>query len=177
MYEKDSDKRVCQVRISKNEEEVICGKKLSGMYASNMKKHLKLQHKEAFKKFEEEENERSKSSVSKRKRDSNSTTSQLTIKETLRPTLHPKDSKKQKAITRKSALFVGSTQCSFMSSKIVLNFETFSQKWTASTTYLIKRSWVRKLTRCTVIYSLTSPLFWSRRNELAFVATYGQSRI
>ena len=112
MYEKDSDKSVCQVRISKNEEEVICGKKLSGMYASNMKKHLKLQHKEAFKKFEEEENERSKSNVSKRKRlkrDSNSTTSQLTIKEALRPTLYPRDSKKQKAITRKLALFVGST--------------------------------------------------------------------
>ena len=56
-YEKDSDKSVCQVRISKNEEEVewnVC---------LQHEEHLKLQHKEAFKKFEEEENERSKSSV------------------------------------------------------------------------------------------------------------------
>ena len=43
-YERDHDKSVCQVRISKNEEEVIHGKKLCGMYASNVKKNLKLQH-------------------------------------------------------------------------------------------------------------------------------------
>ena len=46
------------------------------------KKHLKLQHKEPFKKFEEEQNEK------------------------LSPTLYPKDSK---PIIRKLALFVGST--------------------------------------------------------------------
>ena len=128
-------------------------KKLSGMYA--------------FKKF---------SSVSKRKRDSNSTTSQLTVKEALRPTLYPKDSKKQKAITRQLALFVGSTNVPLCLVDCP-EFRDLLTEWTTSTTYLIERSWARKSTKCIVIYSIISPLFWNTRKELGFVATYGRSSV
>lgn len=38
--------------------EEVCGKELSGMYASNLKKHLEV-HKEAFTNFQKEEEEKS----------------------------------------------------------------------------------------------------------------------
>ncbi len=71
-----------------------------------MKKHLKLQHKDAYLKFEQKESERNKLVIFKRKSNGQS---QPTIKEALRPSLYPNDSKKQICITRKLALFVGST--------------------------------------------------------------------
>ena len=107
-YEKEKDKSVCQVKITKDEKEVICGKELSGVYSSNMKKHLKMHHKEAFQKFEKEEGERKEAESSMKRKDS-TLVSQMTMKQVLKPTLLPKDSKKQLAITKKLAIFVGAT--------------------------------------------------------------------
>ena len=109
-YEKEKDKCVCQVKIIKDEKEEICGKELSGVYSSNMKKHLKIHHKAAFEKFEEEEGERKIVESSMKKKDSTLVShSQMTIKQALKSNLYPKDSKKQLAITRKLAVFVGAT--------------------------------------------------------------------
>ena len=109
-YEKEKDKCVCQVKITKDEKEVICGKELSGVYSSNMKKHLKMYHKADFHKFEQEEGERKIAESSMKKKDSTLVShSQMTIKQALKSNLYPKDSKKQLAITRKLAVFVGAT--------------------------------------------------------------------
>ena len=109
-YEKDSDKSVCQVSIEKEGKPVKCRKELKGTFTSNMKKHLRLHHKETFKKFEQEENERQKAEVLRRRKDSTLvSSSQQTIKEALKPSLYPKDSKKQLAITKKLGLFIGAT--------------------------------------------------------------------
>ena len=107
-YEKERDKSVCQVKITKDEKEVTCGKELSGVYSSNMKKHLKMHHREAFQKFEKEEGERKKAESSMKRKDS-TLVSQMTIKQVLKQNRFPKDSKKQLAITKKLAIFVGAT--------------------------------------------------------------------
>ena len=109
-YEKDADKCVCQVSIEKEgAEPVICGKELKGSYASNMKKHLKQKHKEAFTKLEQEEQKRQRTEVAKRKGKESGCSSQTTIQEALRPSSYPEGSKKQLAITKKLAIFVGAT--------------------------------------------------------------------
>ena len=107
-YEKERDKCVCQVKITKDEKEVTCGKELSGFYSSNMKKHLRMHHKAAFQKFEQQEGERKKAESSMKKKDS-TLVSQMTIKQVLKSNHYPKDSKKQLAITKKLAVFVGAT--------------------------------------------------------------------
>ena len=109
-YEKEKDKSVCQVCVQKEGKKDICGKTLNGTFTSNMKKHLKVCHKEAYKKFEQEENERQKKSNGVRRLNSTlASSSQMTIKDFLKPTLYPKDSKKQLAITKKLAIFIGAT--------------------------------------------------------------------
>ena len=49
---------MCQVKTTKDEKEVTCGKELRGVYSSNIKKHLKMHHKAAFQTFKQEEGER-----------------------------------------------------------------------------------------------------------------------
>ena len=44
-YYKESDVSVCEVIVSKSgEEERYCGKELKGMFASNLKKHIRVNH-------------------------------------------------------------------------------------------------------------------------------------
>ena len=88
-YEKERDKCVCQVKITKDEKEVTCGKELSGFYSSNMKKHLRMHHKAAFQKFEQQEGERKKAESSVKKKDS-TLVSQMTIKQVLKSNRYPK---------------------------------------------------------------------------------------
>ena len=123
-YEKERDKSVCQVKITKDEKQVTCGKELSGVYSSNMKKHLKMHHREAFQKFEKEEGERKKPESSMKRKDS-TLVSQMTIKQVLKQNHFPKDSKKQLAITKKLAIFVGATNAPHSQWLMVLNFVIF----------------------------------------------------
>ena len=109
-YEKERNKSVCQVSIEKEGKKDRCGKELNGTFTSNMKKHLKLCHKEAYMKFEQEENERQKTQEVRRRKDRTLvSSSQMTIKEAIKQSLYPKDSKKQSAITNKLAIFIGAT--------------------------------------------------------------------
>ena len=102
---------MCQIKTTKDEKEVTCGKELSGVYSSKyMKKHLKMHHKAAFQKFEQEEGERKIAESSMKKKDTTLVSqSQMSIKQALKSNFYPKDSKKQLAITRKLAVFVRTT--------------------------------------------------------------------
>ena len=112
-YEREKDKCVCQVKTTKDEKEVTCGKELSGVYSSNMKKHLKMHHKAAFQKFEQEEGKRKIAESSMKKDTTLVSQSQMSIKQALKSKFYPKDSKKQLAITRKLAVLVGATNALF----------------------------------------------------------------
>ena len=46
LYDKSTDISVCQVKILKEDIEVICGKELKGAFATNMKKDMKQEHQE-----------------------------------------------------------------------------------------------------------------------------------
>lgn len=102
---------MCQVKIAKDEKEVVCGKELSGVFSSNMKKHLRIHHKAVFQKCEQEEGEKKIAESSMKKKDS-TIVKQMTIKQALKSDIYPKDSKKQLAITRNLAVFVGATNVS-----------------------------------------------------------------
>ena len=55
LYNKSKDISVCQVKISKEDNEVICGKELKGAFATNTKKDMKQQHQEAYQAYLEKE--------------------------------------------------------------------------------------------------------------------------
>ena len=108
-HDKEKDKCVCQVQIKEDDKEVTCGKELNGVFASNMKKHLKMHHKEAYQMCEKEENDRKKEGSSIKRKETTLVSQQMTLKQALKQNLYPKDSKKQLAITKKLAIFVGAT--------------------------------------------------------------------
>ena len=105
-YDKEANRSTCQVVATKNEEAVTCGKELSGMFASNLKKHLKNQHPEAFGKFEEE----ARRPIVKAKRSfaCQASSSEQTLEATM-PKWYPQDSKRAQSITKKLALFIEAT--------------------------------------------------------------------
>lgn len=99
-YDKDTDKSVCLVTNEKKK----CGKEIKGMFASNLKKHLKNHHPNQFKELENAESE------SKMRKRSHASTSQTTLHQQIQTTqYYGKDSKRQEAITKKLAVFVGAT--------------------------------------------------------------------
>ena len=106
LYDKSKDISVCQVKISKEDNEVICGKELKGAFATNMKKHMKQQHQEAYQAYLEKESE---SHVETEVRKTTDSMRQTSIRNAIKPALYPKDSKKQQEITKKLAIFVGAT--------------------------------------------------------------------
>ena len=75
--------------------------------ASNMKKHLKMHHKEAYQRCEQEKTDWKKGESSIKRKESTLVSQQMTLKQALKQNLYPKDSKKQLAITKKLAIFVG----------------------------------------------------------------------
>lgn len=111
VYQKDINKSVCQVKIVKNpensSESSICGTQMTGMFASNLKNHLKRQHKEEYQKFEEEE--RNRTGIKRKRAETGASSSQQTLTEAFKQDLYPENSRRQLAITRKLALFIGAT--------------------------------------------------------------------
>lgn len=55
-------------KVSKEDKEVMCGKELNGVFATNIKKNLQQKHKESFKEFEEQEKLREIKESSQRKK-------------------------------------------------------------------------------------------------------------
>ena len=108
-HNQEKNKCVCQVKVREDDTEVMCGKELNGVFASNMKKHLKMHHKEAYQSWEQEENDRKKGESSMKRKDSVLVAQQMTLEQVLKKNSYPKDSKKQLAITKKLAIFVGAT--------------------------------------------------------------------
>lgn len=110
VHDKTTNTSVCQVLISKpDEEEKKCGKELRGMYASNLKKHLEKQHLDQYKQLQKE-SQRKDATTRKQKSDA-VTQPNRDLQELFEvtPKYYDKDSKKQLAITKKLAIFVGST--------------------------------------------------------------------
>ena len=107
VHDKTTNTSVCQVLISKPDEE--CGKELRGMYASNLKKHLEKQHLDQYKQLQKE-SQRKDATTRKQKSDA-VTQPNRDLQELFEvtPKYYDKDSKKQLAITKKLAIFVGST--------------------------------------------------------------------
>ena len=103
LYNKRKDISVCQDIISKEDNEVKCGIKLKGAIATNMKKHMKQQHQEAYQAYSEKE---SKSHVETEVRKTTDSMRQTSIRNAIRPALYPKDSKKQQEITKKLAIII-----------------------------------------------------------------------
>lgn len=109
IHDTEKDKCVCQVQVKEDDKEVTCGKELNGVFASNMKKHLKLHHKEAYQRCKKEENDRKNGESSIKRKENTLVLQQMTLKQVPKQNLYPKDSKKQLAITKKLAIFVGAT--------------------------------------------------------------------
>ena len=107
-YNKERNKSICQVVVTRNKQSDICEAELSGMFASNLKKHLKIHHPDSYKKFEEEESRRATGKSRQQRLNCPASSSQQTLEETM-PKLYPQDSRKAQSITKKLALFVGST--------------------------------------------------------------------
>ena len=80
-YDKDTDKSVCLVNLTiVTNEEKKCGKEIKGMFASNLKKHLKNHHPNQFKELENAESE------SKMRKRSSVSTSQTTLHQQIQTT-------------------------------------------------------------------------------------------
>ena len=105
LYNKSKDISVCQVKISKEDNEVICGKELKGAFATNTKKDMKQQHQEAYQAYLEKEATHVETEV----RTTTDSMRQTSILNAIKPALYPKDSNKQQEITKMLAIFVGAT--------------------------------------------------------------------
>lgn len=115
-YKKDTDKSVCLVNLASdgngdnNCEERKCGKEITGMFTSNLKKHLQNHHPTQYKELQSAESERLGDKRNKRGRDAAASTSQSSIEQQIQGTqYYSKDSERQEAITKKLAIFVGAT--------------------------------------------------------------------
>lgn len=91
----------------------LCGKSVTGKYPTNLKQHLKLSHPNVMQevlKREEQEKKKKLERESKKRAASLKYYQQSTLKESFSSqTVYSKESDKYKAITRKLAIFVGSS--------------------------------------------------------------------
>ena len=106
VYNKSENKSVCQVPLS---EDTLCCKTFSGRFTSNLKHHLRVSHQEQFREVEKKD-EAKKKEKEARKRTRVGPMKQATIAQVLhKRTMYEKDSERYKKITRRLAVFVGST--------------------------------------------------------------------
>ena len=119
IFDDASNKSICQVIVKKGSgSEEVCGHSLAGKYPTNLKQHLKKEHlneyTEVLRKEECKEREKKKleelSNVAGSFKSKGGHSGQLTLEQTLQQKKqYPKDSKRYMEITRKLAIFVGST--------------------------------------------------------------------
>ena len=114
-------------------------------YATNLTKHLKAYHKDEYQQFERDERNRNVGS-STRKGSQDSLVQQTMENSFNRPSYYSKESKRHTDITKKLAVFIGSTNAPLSLVDCVRSSGTFFQRWTEGTTYLTDGSLDKKLT-------------------------------
>ena len=111
LYDIFTDKSICQVE--QLDSQSIGGKSVAGKFLTNLKKHLKLAHATVFEEIMRKEDEVKKKKVEKesaKRAASLKYHHQSTLKESLaKKNPYSKESLRYKLITRKLAIFVGST--------------------------------------------------------------------
>ena len=106
IYNDVEKKSICQVPLN---EEDLCGKSFSGRFTSNLKHHLRTNHKEQFAEVEKKDKARKEAKEAQKKAEVGPT-KQATIAEVLhRRTMYERDSDRYKKVTRRLAVFVGAT--------------------------------------------------------------------
>ena len=122
LYDLLTDKSTCQVE--ERDSQSICGKSVAGKFPTNLKKHLKLAHPDVFEEIVRKEQESKKVKAEKecsKRAASLKYHHQSTLKESLeKKNPYSKDSPRYKLITRKLAIFVGSSS---VANRIVENLE------------------------------------------------------
>ena len=128
-YDTDRNKSVCQIDVSGS----VCGKHISGKKPTNLKHHMKAAHPSILNEFLIREESIKKHKVQAKK----SLIHQSTLKESLsKQTMYTKDGHQYKAITRKLAIFVGSSN---VANRIVENFEFVNLLQTMDPRYPVPR--------------------------------------
>ena len=122
LYDLFTDKSICQVE--QLDSQSICGKSVAGKFPPNLKKQLKLAHPNVFQEIMRKDEESKKVKVEKesaKRAASLKYHHQSTLKKFLaKKNPYSKDSPRYKLITRKLAIFVGSSS---VANRIVENLE------------------------------------------------------
>ena len=107
------DKEGTSICIVKDKEERLCKKTFKGKFTTNLKAHLRLEHADKFKEFQTEEKHKKENSSRRKvraKRSSNESSGQKTLTECSHKAIpYDPQSSKQKCLTRKLALFIGTS--------------------------------------------------------------------
>ena len=104
-YDECSDSSICNVKISQGSEvPTQCGKTIKGKNPTNLKQHMRKHHPNDFRKFLEKEEAFKLQKAATNK----STVTQPLLTSMLSQTPYLKESAKQKRITEKLAIFIGS---------------------------------------------------------------------
>ena len=112
-YDKGVDVSLCQVLVDKEEGKEPCNHKIKGKYPTNLKSHLKSHHKNEFSALTEQE-DKEKKKMEQKKLDSIASSSfttsrQLKLSELKSHMTYDKSSRKYKVITKKLAVFIGTS--------------------------------------------------------------------
>ena len=111
-YDKGLDVSLCQVLVDKEEGKEPCNHKIKGKYPTNLKLHLKSHHKNEFSTLTEQE-DKEKKKMEQKKLDSIASSftksRQLKLSELKSDMTYDKSSRKYKAITKKLAVFIGTS--------------------------------------------------------------------
>ena len=125
-YDSAEDRSICQVENPDTES--LCGKSIAGKNPTNLKQHLKAVHPAVSKDVSGKEEDAKKLKLEKDRKKCQASLKhyqQSTIKESFsRQTMYGKDNKQYKAITRKLAIFVGSSN---VANSLVENFFFFTE--------------------------------------------------
>ena len=120
-FDADEKKSSCTVKTGNQQ---VCGKQIPGKYPTNLKNHLQIAHPEVYAALLEKEATERKSKAEKefeRKTASLKVSHQLTLAESLKSgQTYEKSSRRHTEITKKLAIFVGSSNVSY---NIVENLE------------------------------------------------------
>ena len=104
------NKSVCQVQVKEPGGESLCGKHIAGENPTNLQQHLKASHPNEVSKKEESVKKRKMELETKKQEASLKHFHQATLKESFdRHIVYPKGSTRYTALTRKLAIFVGSS--------------------------------------------------------------------
>ena len=120
-YDSLTNTSVCQILsappLDSSSSGDICGHSVPGKFPTNLRQHLRTAHKSEFSEFtrrEEKEKREKESQKATRQATSMKVSQQLTLAESIRPkNAYGKESDRYKLITKKLAIFIGSTNAAY----------------------------------------------------------------